>query len=198
MLSVGFVLFRLVDDNETGKADARLASRQRCRSTSRRELRRAGGPRRGPSSAATKLVATRPAHATTPAALRRRLAAIARHHGATRIDGHARRRRSSRTPATPSRAVPLRPPARRLAAAPTRAARRSPSPTRPPFAARVAALTGLDAVVTVDGRTVGVDAAPALDGARCPPAAERSGPRARGYRGASFDSAGLRRPERRA
>lgn len=39
MLAVSFVLFRLVDDNETGKADARLASHQQTAVNLTRELR---------------------------------------------------------------------------------------------------------------------------------------------------------------
>ncbi len=42
MVSVAFVLFRLVDDNETSKADARLASRQEVAVNLTRELRVAG------------------------------------------------------------------------------------------------------------------------------------------------------------
>ena len=57
MVSVGFVLLRLVDNNETSKADARLASRQevavnltrelRARAESRRRAGRRGRRRRG-------------------------------------------------------------------------------------------------------------------------------------------------------
>ena len=44
MVSVGFVLFNLIDDNETGKADARLASRQAVAVNLARDLRQTADP----------------------------------------------------------------------------------------------------------------------------------------------------------
>ncbi len=151
MVSVGFVLFRLVDDSATGKADARLASQQDVTLNLSREFV-AAADRLAVRIGSDQEVAT--ALRTHDAAgLQRRLAAIQRHHGGTRIE-------VSRGPAVvanvgaPTALLPITHPL--VDSSGTHQGLLQVAVTdAPAFAARIAALTSLEAVVSIDGKPLG-------------------------------------------
>ena len=192
MVSVGFVLFNLIGDNETGKADARLASRQavavnlvRDSARARRPDRARGrqDPRSRPRSARRRRAAPRAAAAR---------AAPQRGREADRDRQPARAARRHRRPRTRSSRLPRarRPNGKRQGT--VQVVGRS---TRRPFARRVADVTGLEAAVRSAG------ASPAPRSRRSTPG---SLPADRGHRdalgepmrAASYDAPGVRRPAR--
>ena len=186
MVSVGFVLFRLVDDSSTGKADARLASQQRVTINLGRELVAA-------SDRVALLVGSDQEVATAlrthdPVALRSRLAAIARHHGASRIEVT----RGPTVVADVGTPGALFPSAHQLvdSSGAHQGLLQVAVSNAPAFAARVAALTSLDAVVTVDGRPLG-STITGLGAARMPAARGTIRTANGAYRGASFNIPGF-------
>ncbi len=151
LVSVAFVLFRLVDDNETGKADARLASNQAVALKLSREARTQAG------TVAERVVGD-PAVAAAlrsgdDAALRTRLRALRTSTGATRLTVV----RARETVADTGGSAAVFPAFRTLVDG-----RDRPQGTlavsvasAPAFARRVADVTGLDAIVAAPDRIVG-------------------------------------------
>ncbi len=148
MLSVAFVLFNLIGDNETGKAEARLASRQAVAVNLARDVRERAdliAIRVGEDPAVAAAIRARDAPR-----LARRLRELRNREGAKRI-------------AIVSKRVPLADTGGRDAVFPTfRELRDSAGKTQGTvqvstsearrFAERVASVTGLGAAVAIDGR----------------------------------------------
>ncbi len=151
LVSVAFVLFRLVDDNETGKADARLASNQAVALKLTREARTSAG------TIAERVVDDRQVGAALrsgdDAALQARLRVLRRSTGATRLTIV----RSRETVADTGGATAVFPAFRTLVDG-----RDRPQGTlavsvasAPSFARRVAGVTGLDAIIATREGIVG-------------------------------------------
>jgi len=197
MVAVGSVLFRLVDDSATAKADARLASQLRVTINLGKELA-AQSDRLAARIGSDQEVAAA-LRARDPVALHRRFAAIARHHGATRIeltrgpDVVADARESGALmPAHPLIDPAVFPTGHPLvdSSGAHQGLLQVAVSTAPSFAARVASLTGIDAVVTVDGRAVG-STIPGIDPAKLPASRGTVQTPDGDYRGASFDIPGF-------
>lgn len=184
MLAVAFVLFRLVDDNETGKADARLASQQQAAVNLTRELRvRAGAVAERVAGDARVASALRERDGE---ALEDRLRDLRARTGAVRIALVRRRVPLADTGGKEAVFPSFHPlvdgagrPQGTLAVAVVDAER---------FAARVASVTGLDAVVSSGDRVL----ASTLAGARAASLpGERGGEAEIGgtrYRAAGYDA----------
>ena len=188
MLATAFVLLRLVGDNEAGKADARLASRQTVVVNLTRELRL------GADRAARGIAADGPLRAALSSgdrpATAARLRVLASRGGIAR----ARLVRRGKALADTGGARAVFPTLRTLVAPGGR-----PYGTlavalldAPRFVRRVQAVTGLDAIVAIDGRlagaTLAVPGGTLLPGRR---ATVRIGQES--LRAASFDATGFGR-----
>jgi diguanylate cyclase (GGDEF)-like protein len=183
MGSVAFVLFRLVDESSTGKADARLASRQEVAVNLTRELRVRGGViaarvARDPQVAAALADGDR-------AALGARLETLRRTSGATRI-AIVRRGGPLADTGDPDAVFPafreLTLPDGRVAGLLEVAVADAA-----PFAERVARVTGLETAVSIGGRVAGAT----ITGLRDVALPERRGAVSAGavdYRAASYDA----------
>ncbi len=186
MVSVAFVLFRLVDDNESGKADARLASRQEVAVNLTRELRVRGD--RIAEVVGSDAAVAAALRARDGRALQARLEVLRQRTGAARI-------------AIVRRRVALADTGSRKAVFPTfrdlidGSGRAQGSlavsvATAVPFARRVARVTSLDAIVAsgneVLGTTVGQPTTPELPVSRGDVTAAGVD-----YRGASYDAPGF-------
>lgn len=186
MVSVAFVLFRLVDDNESAKADARLASRQEVAVNLTRELRRAADRAARNIGGDARVAAA--LRSGDDQALTARLRVLARENEAKRI-------------AIVRRGEPIADIGHRRALFPVfRALVDSDRRRRgtlevsvadaQPFAARVAAVTGLDALVTIDGRAVGATL-PGIDPGRLPAARGTVRAGSSDYRAATYEAGGF-------
>ena len=151
LLSVAFVLFRLVDDSETGRADARLSSRQEVAINLTREVRARGALIAG--DVADDPAVARALAGGDRAALVARLEALRRRSGASRIAIVS----GGRTLADTGGAEAVFPALRDLTLSNGRAAGQLQVSVADaaPFAARVSRVTGLESAVAIGGRIAG-------------------------------------------
>jgi diguanylate cyclase (GGDEF)-like protein len=160
MLSVAFVLFRLIEDNESSKADARLASRQEVAANLTREART------GADALAVRIGRDRVLSAALAAgdraAVQRRLAQLRLRTGAARLaivrDGRFLADAGSRDAVFPAYRLLVAADGGREGMLEVSIARAQP------FADRVATVTALDTVVAIGGRV----SAETIDGAAPP------------------------------
>lgn len=186
MASIAFVLFRLIDDNETGKADARLAARQDVAVNLTRELRTAAGR-------IAAVVARDPAFAGAlntgdDEALRARVRVLVRRSGATRIavvrDG--RELADSGEPAAVFASVQELSDGRGR----PRGVLEVAVAAAQPFAERVRRTTGLDAAVAIGGELAGATLRGVIAG-ELPARDGTLTARGTDYRGATYEAPGF-------
>jgi diguanylate cyclase (GGDEF)-like protein len=183
MVSVAFVLFRLVDESATGKADARLASRQEVAVNLTRELRVRSGVIAAEVAADEQVAAALRDGDRT--ALATRLEQLRQRAGATRI-AIVRRNGAVADTGDPDAVFPafreLTSPDGRVAGLLEVAVADAG-----PFAERVARVTGLETAVSIGGRVAGAT----ITGLRGTDIPARRGDLRAGevdYRAASYDA----------